>query len=110
MIFITELNTDNFDDFVKDDFTLVDIWVEWSQLCKDVSPIVDEISTDFSDKLSVGRLNFDNNKEIVLDIGVRDLPSVILYKNGEVVDQVVGSVTREILVDMINLHIPDGEN
>lgn len=106
--YITELNAENFETFTKNDLTLVDIWAPWCGPCKMISPLVDEISSTYHGKLSVGKLNADDNREIVSELGVRNIPTILLYKNGElvkdengVVEKLVGSVTREKLTDFV---------
>lgn len=105
--FITELNDSNYSDFLKNKLVLVDVWAEWCGPCKMISPIVDQISVDFQGKLSVGKLDADTNRDIVKELGVRNIPTIILFKDGEVVDKSVGAVTKEKLTEMINEHISE---
>lgn len=104
--FITELNDVNYNQFIKNNqVSLVDVWAEWCQPCKMVSPIVDEISVEFQGRLTVGKLDADNNKETMSQLGVRNIPALLLYKNGEIVDKLIGAVSKQKLSDMINAHI-----
>ena len=106
--FITELNDSNYTEFTtKHDFVLVDVWAEWCGPCRVISPIIDQLSVEYQGKLSVGKLNADDSREIVQELKVRSIPSIILYKDGEIVDKSVGSVTKESLVEMINKHISE---
>jgi len=105
--FITELNDSNYSDFLKNKLVLVDVWAEWCGPCKMISPIVDQISVDFQGKLSVGKLDADTNRDIVKELGVRNIPTIILFKDGEVVDKSVGAVTKEKLTEMINEQISE---
>jgi len=105
--FITELNDSNYSDFLKNKLVLVDVWAEWCGPCKMIAPIVDQISVDFQGKLSVGKLDADTNRDIVKELGVRNIPTIILFKDGEVVDKSVGAVTKEKLTEMINEHISE---
>ena len=106
--YVTELNAENFETFTKNELTLVDIWAPWCGPFKMISPLVDEISNTYHGKLSVGKLNADDNREIVSELGVRNIPTLLLYKNGELVkdengavEKLVGSVTREKLTDFV---------
>jgi thioredoxin 1 len=110
--YITELNSENFKDFTNNGIALVDIWAPWCGPCKMISPLVDEISSKYQGKLSVGKLNADEHSEIVRELGVRNIPTLLLYRNGELVkdsegnvEKLVGSVTREKLEAFVVNHI-----
>ena len=110
--FTTELNNENYESFIKNDFVLVDVWTTWCGPCRMISPIVDQISNEYQGKLSVGKLDADLNKEIVSELGVRNIPTLILFKNGEPVkdengntEKLVGSINKQKLVDFIEKHL-----
>jgi thioredoxin 1 len=104
--YITELTDDNYKPFVtKEGLVLVDVWASWCNPCKLISPIVDQISNEFYEKVSVGKLEADKNRETLVELNVRNIPTILLYKNGEVVDKSVGAVSKEKLVEMINNHL-----
>lgn len=104
--YITELTDDNYNSFVtKEGLVLVDVWASWCNPCKLISPIVDQISNEFYEKVSVGKLEADKNRETLVELNVRNIPTILLYKNGEVVDKSVGAVSKEKLVEMINNHL-----
>ena len=105
--YITELNGENYDDFVKEGIVLVDIWATWCGPCKMISPIVDEISSDYVDRIKVGKCDADVNRDKVMELGVRNIPTILIYRNGEVVDRSVGSVTKEKLTEIINQQITE---
>jgi thioredoxin 1 len=103
---ITELNDTNFKTIIDgNSMVLVDVWAEWCGPCKQIAPIVDELSIDFQGKVLVGKLDADTNKETLTSLGVRNIPTILLYKNGEIVDKSVGMSTKQKLSDMINSHI-----
>jgi thioredoxin 1 len=121
--FITELNSGNFTSFTQDGLVLVDIWATWCGPCKMIAPLVDEVSSTYQGRLSVGKLDADgsftdedgnvlSNKDIISELGVRNIPTLLLYKNGELVtndegnvEKLVGNVKREKLVDFIERYI-----
>lgn len=106
--YVTELNVENYQTFTtENNLVLVDIWAEWCGPCKMIAPIVDELSSDFQGTLSVGKLDADTNREIVQELGVRNIPTLLLYKNGEIVDKSVGAASKEKLTEMINSHISE---
>ena len=100
--YITELNEQNYKTFTEGELVLVDVWATWCGPCKMISPIVDEISSDYQGRLSVGKLDADSNRETITELGVRNIPTILLYKNGEIVDKSTGVVTKQKLVEMID--------
>jgi thioredoxin 1 len=121
--FITELNSINYKSFIQNDLVLVDIWATWCGPCKMIAPLVDEISNTYQGRLSVGKLDADgsftdedgnilSNKDIISELGVRNIPTLLLYKNGELVtnddgnvEKLVGNVQKDKLVDFIERFI-----
>ena len=103
--YITELNEQNYKTFTEGELVLVDVWATWCGPCKMISPIVDEISSDYQGRLSVGKLDADANRETVTELGVRNIPTILLYKNGEVVDKSTGAITKQKLVEMIDKYL-----
>ena len=104
--YITELNENNYKTFTESGLVLIDVKADWCGHCKMISPLVDEISSEYHDKgLSVGKLDADSNREIVTELGVRNIPTILLYKNGEIVDKSTGAVTKQKLVEMIDKHL-----
>ena len=106
--YVTELNGENYQTFTtENNLVLVDIWAEWCGPCRMISPIVDQLSSDYHGTLSVGKLDADSNREIIQELGVRNIPTILLFKNGEIVDKSVGAASKEKLVEMINSHISE---
>lgn len=103
---VTELNNSNFENFINDGLSLVDVWAPWCGPCKMISPIIDELSNDYKDKeISFGKLNADDNSDTVRSLGVRNIPTILIYKNGEVVDRTVGMTSKNQLMDLIDKHL-----
>lgn len=100
--YITDLNSENFNKFIEKDLVLVDIFTTWCGPCKVISPIIDKISNEYQGKLSVGKIDADQNRDIVMGLAVRNIPTIILYKKGEEVNRLVGGVTEEKIIELIN--------
>lgn len=100
-----ELTPSTYGDFIKNDLVLVDVYAVWCGPCRQISPIVDQISLDFIEKLQVGKLNADDSKDILIELGVRNIPTLILFKNGEIVERSSGMTTLEKLTELINSHL-----
>lgn len=80
---------------------LVDFWATWCAPCKAIAPLIDTIAEDYDGKVKVGKVNVDDNSGIPAKYGVRGIPTVILFKDGKVVDQVVGAVPKAQLEALI---------
>lgn len=100
-----ELTPSTYEDFIKNEYVLVDVWAPWCGPCRQISPIVDQISLDFMNQLHVGKLNADENRDILVELGVRNIPTLILFKNGEIVERSTGMTTKEKLAELINTHL-----
>lgn len=80
---------------------IVDFWAVWCGPCRIVGPVVEEIGDDFGDKVVVGKLDVDHNPETAKKYGIRNIPTLLFFKNGEVVDKQVGAVPKQVLVNKL---------
>jgi len=80
---------------------IVDFWAVWCGPCRIVGPIVEEIGEEFADKAVVGKLDVDHNPEVARQFGIRNIPTILFFKNGEVVDKQVGAVPKQVLVSKL---------
>ena len=84
---------------------VVDFWAEWCGPCRAITPIIEELASEQGEKVKVGKLNVDNNPEVSMKYGVRSIPTILILKNGEVVDKHVGMTSKKVLTDKINAHL-----
>jgi thioredoxin 1 len=80
---------------------LVDFWAEWCGPCKMIAPIVEELGKEYEGKLKVVKVDVDSNTKYATQYGIMSIPSLLFFKNGEVVDQIVGAVTKRVFVERL---------
>jgi len=84
---------------------VVDFWAPWCGPCRIIAPIIEELAMEMGDKVKFGKLNTDENPNIAMRYGIRAIPTIMLFKNGEVVDTRIGVQPKEALRQMINSHL-----
>jgi thioredoxin 1 len=104
---VIDLSDDNFDNEVTkhNQPVLVDFWASWCAPCKALAPHVEAIACEYEDQIKVGKINVDDHPITAGSMGIRALPTLLLFKNGQVVEQLVGSVSRDKIRDIIKSHI-----
>ncbi|HBF20664.1 MAG: thioredoxin [Owenweeksia sp.] len=102
-----EITDANFEDVVlkSDKPVLVDFWAEWCGPCRMVGPIVEELATEYDGKAVVGKVNVDENSEISMKYGIRNIPTLLVFKGGEIVDKQVGVAPKNVLSGKLDAHM-----
>ena len=98
-----EFTNDNFDDMAlkSDKPVIVDFWAEWCGPCRMVGPVIEELANDYDGSDVVGKVNVDQHGDISMKYGVRNIPTILFLKGGEVVDNSVGAVPKNVLVEKL---------
>ncbi len=101
---VLHISDDEFDNKVLKNTLpcLVDFWAPWCGPCKAIGPVIDELAEEFDGKINIAKMNVDDNPATPGKFSIRAIPTLILFKDGEVVDKVTGAVGKSQLVDLIN--------
>lgn len=92
----------NFDELLKSGKPLVvDFWAEWCGPCKMIGPIVEDLSHEYEDKVIIGKLDVDENNDVTTRYGIRNIPTILFFKDGQQVDKQVGATQKSVMVQKI---------
>ena len=98
-----EITDSNFNDVIsKNKTVLVDFWAEWCGPCRMIGPVIEELANEYEGKAIIGKLDVDSNQESSVKYGVRSIPTILTFKDGEIVDRQVGAVPKETLTNVID--------
>ncbi|WP_449537183.1 thioredoxin [Ferdinandcohnia sp. Marseille-Q9671] len=101
---ITNVTDQNFDAETSEGLVLADFWAPWCGPCKMIAPVLEELDTEIGDKVKIVKLDVDDNQETAAKFGVMSIPTLLVFKNGEVVDKVVGYQPKEALAGKLSAH------
>ena len=100
---LIDFKDEDFDNKIKnEEVSVIQFSAAWCGPCKAIAPIIEEIANDYDGKVKVGKVDVDNNNQVAMKYGIRSIPTLLLFKGGEVVDQVIGNVGKESIESMLN--------
>ncbi|HLT56204.1 MAG TPA: thioredoxin [Bacillota bacterium] len=102
---IVNATNDTFSQETGKGLVLADFWATWCGPCRMIAPVLEEIDAEMGDKVKIVKLDVDENQETAAEYGVMSIPTLILFKDGEIVDKVIGYRPKEALTEMINKHL-----
>lgn len=98
-----KITDENFEGLLNDGKPLVlDFWAEWCGPCRLVSPIIDELSEEYEGRVNIGKMNVDENDDVISQFGIRNIPTILFFKNGQLVDKIVGAMPKDKFVEKID--------
>jgi thioredoxin 1 len=97
-----ELTAANFEETVKEGVALVDFWAPWCGPCRMIAPVIEELAEAYDGKAKICKVNTDEEQDIAIKYGIRSIPTIILFKDGEVVEQMVGAASKQAFEEKLN--------
>ena len=97
----------NFEEVVlkSDKLVIVDFWAEWCGPCRMVAPIIEELASEYDGKAIIGKVDVDENPDVAMKFNIRSIPTILILKDGEVVDKQVGATTKQKLTEKLEAHL-----
>ena len=97
-----ELTKENFDEVVSNGVSLVDFWAPWCGPCRMIAPVIEELAEDYEGKANICKVNTDEQQEIAVKFGIRSIPTILFFKDGEIVDQMVGAAGKNVFAEKLD--------
>ncbi len=98
----TELTSANFEATLAEGVSLVDFWAPWCGPCRMIAPVIEELAEDYKGKANICKVNTDEEQDIAVKFGIRSIPTIMFFKNGAMIDQIVGAQSKQALAQRID--------
>lgn len=109
MVYVSKVTSENFEDFIMNKgLSVIDIYASWCGPCMVLSPIIDQLAADFTEEganIKVGKMDADTNHDKLVELGIMSIPTILIYKNGELVEKHTGAIPKDKLKEMIKKHV-----
>jgi len=100
-----ELNEENFKNTVNSGVSLVDFWATWCGPCRMIAPVIDQLAQEYEGKANICKVNTEEQEELTAKYQIRSIPTILFFKDGEVVDQLIGATSKAVLEEKINTYL-----
>lgn len=104
---VQEIDNKEFDAFIKKNIVIIDFYAEWCMPCLMMAPIIETLASEYYGKITFGKINIDDNKEVASKYKIMSIPSLVVFKKGAIVDKIVGALSYEILSEKIKKILED---
>ncbi|RXJ80764.1 thioredoxin [Arcobacter sp. F2176] len=100
-----ELDQNNIEDTVKEGVSLVDFWAPWCGPCRMIAPVIEQLAQEFEGKAKICKVNTEVEQDLTVKYEIRSIPTILFFKDGEIVDQIIGTTTKGALEEKINKYL-----
>ncbi len=100
-----ELNKDNMEQIVKEGVSLVDFWAPWCGPCRMIAPVIDQLAQEYEAKAKICKVNTEEEQNLTVQYQIRSIPTILFFKDGEIVDQLIGSTNKVALEEKLNKYL-----
>lgn len=102
---LAEITDSTFKSSIANGLVLVDCWAEWCGPCRMVAPVLEDLSKEYSGKVTIKKLNVDDNQQTAQDLGIQSIPTLLLFKDGKLIDKVIGALPKAQLKNFLEHHL-----
>ncbi len=102
-----KFNDENYNEYInqKNKLVVIDFWASWCGPCQRLKPVIEQVAEEYTDKAFIGKYNTENNEELIEKFNIRNIPTILFIKNGEVVDRLTGAVNKTSITETIDKHL-----